>query len=450
MATLMQTNHTTSGETIVSTHKYNFTDTGGGWALCSDNQSGSQHQEYDIGEPILGDSIGNVFTDHNHENTTTILQELERECMVRLYTDRSMFGIGKWYTDGGRADLSLPLVEMPCNVVMSPGHPVGGGLIMRNMQCGGNILSEGHLEQIFNHAMHIIYTEGPRSVEGAGFSVDWHDTGRSFWSSDTRITIQFYFNYYPVWVKLVRDNSLKNSPCAIIIRPAHPTFAAAHPAAVIVAAFGGRPLTQRELDQITGTPSVVLDEVDTTTLGSAQKDQQAAAVEAEAERRAAQAEADRRRREEIHDARMEQAAAEQKLKDARRKYEAALSRAARAAQAPKAYTPWQAPPKSKKAEKKAARQARRAGPRLEATASQLEHGVHVLPEQHEIRSDRFDEKQAVEHAEKLARLAREKVERLHRLAAEASMEHEVATHVVPPASTIGGTIAAAMRVLEVS
>ena len=90
------------------------------------------------------------------------------------------------------------------------------------------------------------------------------------------------------------------------------------------------------------------------------------------------------------------------------------------------------------------------GTHVETTAVQLAHGVHVLPEQHDIRSDRFNAKQAVETAEKTMRLAREKLERLRRLAAEASMEQEAATHVVPPVSTIGGTIAAAMPLVAVA
>lgn len=166
----------------------------------------------------------------------------------------------------------------------------------------------------------------------------------------------------------------------------------------------------------------------------------------EREEREAKAAAERARRQEIHDAMMAAERAEAEAKAARRKYEAALSRAARAAAPPRPYTARQEPPKSAKKAKLQQRAAKRAGKSKEVyTAATLEHQVHTLPEQSELRADRFDEKQALEHAEKVARLAREKFERLRQREADMSKAQEAATHVVAPAPTLSGVIGQAMK-----
>jgi hypothetical protein len=153
----------------------------------------------------------------------------------------------------------------------------------------------------------------------------------------------------------------------------------------------------------------------------------------------------RRRREEIHDAMVEAEQAEAKAKEARRKHQAELTRQMAREAPPRPYTPRQEPPRSKKAAKRAARAAQRAG-----QATLLEHQVHSLPEQREIRVAAFDHKQAMEHANKVAREANEKLERLRRLDADASAAYEAAVHVVPPPATIADVLTDALRGVELS
>ena len=93
----------------------------------------------------------------------------------------------------------------------------------------------------------------------------------------------------------------------------------------------------------------------------------------------------------------------------------------------------------------AARASQRAG-----TSKALEHQVHSLPEQREIRAAAFDHKQAIEHADKVAREANVKLVRLRRLDAEASAAYEAAVHVVPPPATIADALADALRGVELS
>ena len=137
--------------------------------------------------------------------------------------------------------------------------------------------------------------------------------------------------------------------------------------------------------------------------------------------------------------------AEAKAKEARRKHQAELTRQMAREAPPKPYTPRQEPPRSKKAAKKAVRAAQRAG-----TAKALEHQVHSLPEQREIRAAAFDHKQAMEHADKVAREANEKLERLRRLDSDASAAYEAAVHVVPPPATIADALTDALRGVELS
>ena len=563
MATPMQTNHTTDGSVVMSTHKYNFFDRGD-WSLCSDNCGDfyfdprhTGHVTFDP-ERILGHPIGQTFTAHNHENTTTVLQFMERVGMLKCYTDRSMVGHGqKLYTEGGPAAPEAPLIEMPCNMALPPGRHVGGGVIMRELPCSSTILSEGHLEQIFNHAVHILYTEGPRNSSGPGFSVQYEETGNDFYASNTCIVIRFYFNGYPVWVKFARLLAAgRSSPCALFIRPDGPGLPGhevidrvppvitrnsrlrnwfdehdaeegdrdfdnsdnapprnrdvyvwkddgsfcdlqraralgwdvstdprevarrAEVEARVAAALAARAVedsirkgesrvrkgewrVRKAEGRVQETTACAA-----TALSALRAERWRQRNErAEAEHRAARAaeeahvaeqqrlhyeraETERIRRRMIHDAAVEAEQAEAKAKAALRAHQAAVARAERAARAPAAYTPYRAPPTSKKAEKKAARAARRAGTHEEATTSELAHNVHTLPEQHEIRSDCFNSKQELKHAEKLMRIAQEKVERLRRSAAEASMEREAAVHVVPPPSTINDSLVAAIQSVE--
>ena len=166
---------------------------------------------------------------------------------------------------------------------------------------------------------------------------------------------------------------------------------------------------------------------------------------AELEQLRRESEERRRRREEIHDAMVEAERAEAKAKEARRKHQAELTRQKAREAPPKPYTPRQEPPRSKKAAKTAARASQRAG-----TSKALEHQVHSQPEQREIRAAAFDHKQAIEHADKVAREANVKLVRLRRLDAEASAAYEAAVHVVPPPATIADALADALRGVELS
>lgn len=89
---------------------------------------------------------------------------------------------------------------------------------------------------------------------------------------------------------------------------------------------------------------------------------------------------------------------------------------------------------SQRSSKKAARSARRANTREPAAA--LEHEVFRLPEQRELRAERFDTKQAHEHADKLERKERERADALRAREREVSAAKEAAAHVVPLAPTI--------------
>ena len=174
----------------------------------------------------------------------------------------------------------------------------------------------------------------------------------------------------------------------------------------------------------------------------------------EAESTAAQramAEADEkehRRRLEIHDAMMEAERAEAKAKELRRKLQASESRKLAAERGPRALTAYREPPKSKKAGKVQDRKTKRMGTKEEATINELAHGVHVLPEQHEIREDAFNLRQQIEKAEAEARRAREKMERFRKLGADASAAHEAVVHVVPPIATLNEALVAAIDARE--
>lgn len=504
MTTPMQTNHTTSGRTVMSTHKYNFTDTGD-WSLCSDNYDAIYFDPAQTGHDVfhltmVGHPIGKTFTTYNHENTTTVLQALERARMIKCYAHPSIMGTGALYTEGGPVAPDAPLIEIPCTLALPPARPVGGGVVTYSIPRGKTLLGEAHLEKIFNHAMHILYTEGPRNSDGPGFSVKYDETGMNFISSSTSITIRFFYNGFPVAVQFSRVG--RRSPCNLVIRP-DVAFSGAPPVITRVSRKlywedqheeddghdkeDAQPtLKRRDVDvwtddgsfcdlararergwDVSSDPREVarrarVEAAVAVALAAREAAEQAAEQEAAAAREAAehdaaaafrrnaQAEAERVRRHEIHDALVEAERAEAAAVAARRAHQAALARAERAARPPAPYTPYRPPPGSKKGEKKAERAARRAGTREAATAAELAHGVHELPRQREIRSERFNTKQKLEHMEKLARIAHEKLSRLRRLAAEASMAREAATHVVPSLSTISDALEAALLVDDVS
>ena len=579
------------------------------WSLCSDNayQPGAQHFEFDWLDPvpvIRRSPIGRLLTRYNHANTTTVLDWLYRTNRLRIYAERSLIGPGEWYTNGAPADdRDTSLEELPVTISLSDSPrmqatDMGNGMVNYTMPCGGALCNEGHLEQILNHAIHILYTEGPRSSDGPGFKVQYSETGESFADSDTRIAISFFFNGHPVWVKFARRQYAgTQSPCAVFVRAlpqflsyfqppvtgfpalealenrvldvilrceehrlepwevatlvaslqhtliktpgAEPTplvsIALAHlipeagpyfsvdviteacqrsarselrgaqrlmshehyrkvaiqgAAAAIMGALTGLgllPDAGERAGETTGTAAELpaepgpeesplepgsssgwssvsssgsssgVEPIPAVSRRQRRRQQRAQREAEEAEqststeeraRREAVAEAERARRQEIHDAYEAALRAEENARELRRKLQAIESRKAAAAAGPKPYTPRTEPPKSKKSAKKQARAEKRFATKHEATLNELEHGVHIQPERHAVSEAAFHARQDLKHAEKVARDARARADRLRNLAAAASAAHEAATHVVPPRPTFEATLEAAIAAVQ--
>lgn len=138
--------------------------------------------------------------------------------------------------------------------------------------------------------------------------------------------------------------------------------------------------------------------------------------------------------------------AENAALELKRKMQANQERARRAALPEPAFTQRREPQRSQRSCKKAVREERRVTNREAATAAALEHGVHTLDGQREMRTERFDDKQAWEHADKLARQARVRADGLKKLAADMGAAREAATHVVPAAPTVCAAVAVALQV----
>lgn len=233
----MVTKNTTGGGTVESTHKYNF-NASFDWSLASNNASAFTSDTTTLvpfnAMQSMGYPIGKVFIQYTHENTTDVLQNLEKGGMVEVWSNPSMIG-EHLYTEGGPpcSDKSK-LVQIPCNAKLPPGCPVGNGMVMCEVPASSTILNMGHLERIFNHAMHILWEEmhdrGESTVDGGtrlvgpGWAIHWYETGTTFYSSETNIEIRFHFNGYPVKVHMVhlpkwRRNNWRRNPCTISITP---------------------------------------------------------------------------------------------------------------------------------------------------------------------------------------------------------------------------------------
>jgi hypothetical protein len=254
--------------------------------------------------------------------------------------------------------------------------------------------------------MHILYTEGARNSSGPGFEVKFEEksTNNHFYTSTTKIVISFVFNKFPVQVQLTRDpKNGERSPAILYIR-SHPNF--------------GRATAPPPPPALAAPPPPPVD-----------------------------AAAERERRLAIHDAMMDAERAEIKAKELRRKLNAVESRKAAAEAPPKPFTAYREPPRSKKAQKKAERAARRQD-RESVVSNALEHDVHTLPEQRTLRENAFNLRQELEHAEKIARDACAKVAALKKHAADASAAFEAATHVVPARATLDNVINSAMGKVE--
>jgi hypothetical protein len=582
-----RTTHTVDGrETIYCTHKYAFEESGD-WSLCSDNAYEARRRHFQLdfhSTELINSTVGQLLTRYNHANTTTLLDLLQRVGKLRIYAERSLFGPGQWYTDGAPAEgRDMSMQEMPVTAQLDnvPTQTMDG-MVVREMPCGGSLLNEGNLEQIVNHAMHIVYTEGARSVTGPGFKVQYCETGDTFATSDTRIAISFYFNGYPVWVKFARRQYAgAQSPCALYIRALPQLVEFFQPPTTgreTIRAIGAKmwqmmdlswegQLTDEEMQVFTSSinskfaedpetdhlvayamalseffpevddsfcvdllhefaahgvvskwdiaEEILSDETqrslaikgfasalvtsvlvhtgfmnealrmspiaeppvepdpprrntDTIFTGGmddvnlpalsrrqlrrqerAQQQAQRAPSPEELAQREASTEAERARRQEIHDAHEAALRAEENARELRRKLQAIESRKAAAAAGPKPYTPRAEPPKSKKSAKKQARAEKRFATKHEATLNELKHGVHIQPERHVVSEAAFKARQDLEHAEKVARDARARADRLRSLAAASSAEHEAATHVVPPRPTFSATLEAAIAAVHV-
>ena len=71
---------------------------------------------------------------------------------------------------------------------------------------------------------------------------------------------------------------------------------------------------------------------------------------------------------------------------------------------------------------------------------QLEHDVHVHPDQKALRAAAFDARQAREHLDAEARKAREKAAALKKIEVDMGKAEAVAEHVVPVASTLAAFV----------
>jgi hypothetical protein len=136
--------------------------------------------------------------------------------------------------------------------------------------------------------------------------------------------------------------------------------------------------------------------------------------------------------------------AEMRAQEARRKLRAVDERGRRAADAARqvaSHTSFRK--ESQKREKVEARRKTREQ-RLKEEQARLEHEVHDTDTRREISTERFNAKQELEHAEKMAREARELADRLKQLAVQASASAAAATHVVPAPPTLGSVLERAM------
>ena len=150
---------------------------------------------------------------------------------------------------------------------------------------------------------------------------------------------------------------------------------------------------------------------------------------------------------EVHEAMMAAKRAEEKAQEELRKHQAAEERARRAEAAEKPLTPRGEPRLSERGSKVAYRKDNRAKHK-NAKAAELEHAVHVLPEQRKQRCDAAELRKQAAHTGKVAREAKEKAERLRELAKQASAAFEAATHAVPGPPTLNSALTAALDALE--
>ena len=133
-----------------------------------------------------------------------------------------------------------------------------------------------------------------------------------------------------------------------------------------------------------------------------------------------------------HDEREAAERAEAKAAEEAKRAQVAAQRLAKAQAPPTPLTPASQQPAPKA---KAERGARR------TEAAELEHQVHIIPEQKTIRATAFDSRQAVAKEDAAVKKARAQAKTLKEASARASAEAEAARHVVPSAPTMSDMMA---------
>ena len=133
-----------------------------------------------------------------------------------------------------------------------------------------------------------------------------------------------------------------------------------------------------------------------------------------------------------HDEREAAERAEAKAAEEAKRAQVAAQRLAKAQAPPTPLTPASQQPAPKA---KAERSARR------TEAAELEHQVHIIPEQKTIRAAAFDSRQVVTKEDAAVKKARAQAKALKKASARASAEAEAARHVVPSAPTMSDMMA---------
>lgn len=197
-------------------HKYNF-GPALDWSPSSDNGLDPLDHVPFSDEKMRDQSLGHLFARINHRNSTQILLALLEKNTIQFFVEDSLWGKQASYTHDG-------VVRSRCmsRVPTSSYNYIGVYSLF-----SGFVQNMVHLEQIFNHAIHILYAEAKAHpepcfrVEGNGFRVAYEERfrrGFSLVDSSTRIEIIFLFNTHPVQVEIVHKQG--PSPGVISIRSA--------------------------------------------------------------------------------------------------------------------------------------------------------------------------------------------------------------------------------------
>ena len=138
----------------------------------------------------------------------------------------------------------------------------------------------------------------------------------------------------------------------------------------------------------------------------------------------------------IHDAREAAEAAARAAEEAKKRKQKAAARLARLEQPEKPFTPYREPPRSTKSNRSRGKQ--------RSTAAEYEHGVHTSESQKAYRREHAEMQKVVAQAEAAERRALEKAAALRKISDDVDKNYRAATHCVPPASSIGAVLGAAL------